>query len=290
MLELDPRIRLILEHLHKKGYVLKGIKRGIRVKFPFGIDVDIYNLSREPEQIRARIRCGNTKADLDAGVKRAHTELKKGLAGLAEIDGFSRVGAGGQVFGYYSRIEMKSRDSEPELVLDISPVEEKQGAPAASEMPNQVNREDRIEAVDPETGEPLVLEIFDESGKDTQGGGAEKSESRNGDESTSPHLADPMEQAVEMLESVDPGAFRKAMDGLGLPRSSIIRVALMRMYRAAVDVDELRRTTQEEAARINSPQDRSILQRALKVNKNPVLAPLIQGLWDAASGEITVIL
>jgi len=100
----------------------------------------------------------------------------------------------------------------------------------------------------------------------------------------------PIERAIAIIEPVDAKTFREGLDDLGLPRSSILRVALMHLYRAAIDEDELRMILTEESEKITAPRDLALLERIKKKNKIDFLAPLLQALWDASNQELTIVL
>jgi len=100
----------------------------------------------------------------------------------------------------------------------------------------------------------------------------------------------PIEKAVAMLEGIDARTFRKSLDDLGLPRSSILRVALMHLYRAALDADELRTALTDESEKITAPSDLAMLERIRENNKTDFLTPLLQALWDASDRQFTIVI
>lgn len=94
-----------------------------------------------------------------------------------------------------------------------------------------------------------------------------------------------LQKVVEVFESVDSKMFRKAMDGLGVPRTSILRVSLARIFRAATDMEELKTALKEEAMRISDPRDRSDLEKIRESNEVVFLDPAIRMLHRAVFDE-----
>ena len=125
--------------------------------------------------------------------------------------------------------------------------------------------------------------------EDRDGVQIEKSPEESKDNKT-PDNKTLIERAVAIIEPIDAKTFREGLDGLGLPRSSILRVALMHLYRAALDEDELKMTLAEESEKITAPSDLAMLERIRKKNKTDFLAPLLQALWDASNRELTIVI
>ncbi|MFO8111577.1 MAG: hypothetical protein R6T92_03620 [Desulfosalsimonadaceae bacterium] len=92
-----------------------------------------------------------------------------------------------------------------------------------------------------------------------------------------------LQTVVEAFESVDSKMLRKSLDDLGIPRTSILRVALSRIFRAATDSDELKTAVREEAMRISDPKDRSDLAAIVSVNEVAFLDPIIRMLHQSVS-------
>jgi len=82
----------------------------------------------------------------------------------------------------------------------------------------------------------------------------------------------------DILEAIDSRAFRAALDGHGLSRTSVLRMVLTRIHRAASDPHELQATIKEEAKRISRPSSRNELKALLEGNDVPFLRPILQML------------
>jgi hypothetical protein len=54
--KFDPKIKTIMHLLHSRGFTIKGIRQGIRVKLENAIDVDIYTLKFDADKLRARLK------------------------------------------------------------------------------------------------------------------------------------------------------------------------------------------------------------------------------------------
>ncbi|MFW6284655.1 MAG: hypothetical protein ACOC1H_04655 [Desulfosalsimonas sp.] len=84
------------------------------------------------------------------------------------------------------------------------------------------------------------------------------------------------ETAVRLLETVDAGMFRQALDQLNLPRTSNLRLALSRLQRSAIDEEELNAAARAEAARLASPADQMDFKKIQEMQTPVFLEPLIQ--------------
>ncbi len=233
----DQKIEEIMHALHARGFMIKGIRNGIRVKMKDGMDVDIYTLKSDADHIRARIRTDVDEETLRIQALANITEqLQQGLGDTVELEEFRLTRRENGIFTYYSRIFFGADD---------------------------------IFIFEQESG--TQLKISPEMTPDHQTGAGQGSE---------------LENAVALLESVDPKRFRKALDDLGLSRSSLLRVILTRLFRAAVDLDELEMVIREEAERITDPQERMALEQIRAFNTIEFLDPLIRMLYrQAVTGD-----
>lgn len=227
----DPKIRTVMHALHAKGFIIKGIRNGgIRVRFGNKIAVDFYTLKCDPAQVRARVKLDITDESARAEmITDIDVFIRRGLAGIADIDNFRLSRYSNGFFQYYARI----------AVSDLKPQGEEADSDSVEIMTTPKEKE----------REPLGIDL---------------------------------KAAVDLLETVDSRKFRQALDDLGLPRSSILRVSLTRIFRAAADMEELEIAFREEAERIADPRDRKDLEHIRTANKVQFLAPLIAMLHKAA--------
>ncbi len=89
-----------------------------------------------------------------------------------------------------------------------------------------------------------------------------------------------VETLLAQIRSIDSRSFRKALDDLGLKRSSMLRLALTRIFRDATDEEDLMATVSEEARKIIRPEDREALQRIKEENRASYIGGLINLLWE----------
>lgn len=239
----DPKIKTILKALNSKGFKIKGIRQGIRLKLEGGIDVDIYTLKFDTSKLRARLKLPvEDSTERTRIIEEVSDKLRDGLAGTsnAEVFKFSRCVAGN--YYYYARLFMP----DPESLAE------------------------------PEEQSAIMI---------ARKGAAETNEFHID------HKGD-LQRVVNMLESVDSSMFRKALDNLGIPRTSMLRVALTRIFRAATDLDEFKHVIMEEASRISDPADRSDLDKMLTSNHEEFLEPLVrmlhQSVFDDADMEANI--
>jgi hypothetical protein len=86
--------------------------------------------------------------------------------------------------------------------------------------------------------------------------------------------------AVDMLETVDARMFRKALDELGLARTSTLRLVLSRLQRSAIEPEELRAAAKAESEKLTGPADLEELKRISTMESDEFLRPLIDLLFE----------
>ncbi len=89
------------------------------------------------------------------------------------------------------------------------------------------------------------------------------------------------EKAIEQLETIDAKMIRQSLDMMNLKRSSNVRIGLTRIFRNAVDAEELILSIQDEAAKLNSDKDHNDLRIIKTINTDGFLEPVIGLLYDA---------
>ena len=91
------------------------------------------------------------------------------------------------------------------------------------------------------------------------------------------------EKSIYQLKGVDSKIFRESLDILGLPRSSISRLALTRIFRGSTDSDELLHVLSEEASKIVGSEDWKTIRKLMEESKNPFLSNILLLLWEEIS-------
>lgn len=84
------------------------------------------------------------------------------------------------------------------------------------------------------------------------------------------------EKAVVLLETVDGKMLRQSLDMMNLRRSSNIRLALMRIFRSAMDSEALMSAVAEEAGKILSSDDRQELEMIRLISATGFLQPVVE--------------
>lgn len=98
-------------------------------------------------------------------------------------------------------------------------------------------------------------------------------------------LSELAEEAVNQLKGVDSRQFRETLDDLGLKRSSILRVALTRIFRDALDAQQIQEAVKEEAGKITNPKENAALSRLAEENRVPFIQEMIELLQHAAESK-----
>jgi len=82
--------------------------------------------------------------------------------------------------------------------------------------------------------------------------------------------------AVAQLETIDGKMIRQRLDMMNLRRSSSIRLMLTRIFRSAVEPEELMRSIREEAEKIVTNEDRKELEMVRVLSENSFLEPVVR--------------
>jgi DNA-binding MarR family transcriptional regulator len=90
-------------------------------------------------------------------------------------------------------------------------------------------------------------------------------------------------EAVSQLSGTDSRQFREALDSLGLKRSSILRVALTRIFRDAVDEEQVSEAVKQEAGKVSDPEERATLKKLADDNPVPFIQEMIELLQHAVN-------
>lgn len=339
--KFDSKIREIMKALHAHGFNLKGIRNGIRAKLETGVDIDIYTLKHDPEQIRARLRLSQNNArEREQVITAVREVLQIGLEDIVKVDPFRCSRKDGGEYHYYAHLnrigEPVSNEERVQPGKSVKPESVKEDAgPAANEeedrmvlevleanvlkkpevvIPEEEEEPSKAEEVTPEVEEVLPeAEIISEAedmsdaeviseieeisdgdvileigGRDEDNIVLEAEIISETDKEESPGGRSDIDKIVELLEPVDAKMFRNGVDLLGLPRSSILRVSLTHIYRAAMDPEELKTAIAQEAEKIVAQSDKDALQEIKEKNKTEFLNPVIHALWVAACGEMTL--
>ena len=354
--QIDNKLRRLIQPLRALGFVLKGIPRGIRIKFEKGPDVDIYTLKSNPSHIRARIKTQIAdETARESMVEAIERQIADSLDSVADLHDFRLTKDSEGVYVYYAHLDMlgeeppasgpepsgqRPTDEEDREALEATEAlldkalfedeEEDEGAPGEGGPGEGGAGEGGPDEGGPDNGGPdtddispdaifiddASVETFLEEPGDGQepdapaeaaaqpeeaGGEAADPESpSDGAESQEIDFSAYMEEmeadpapaapptpqaVVEQLEAVDAKMLRQAMDSLSLPRSSNVRLVLTRLYRSALDPEELSDSVKREAAKIATEEDRETLKMLREMQAVNFLSPLIELLYHQATED-----
>ncbi len=283
--KIDPKLRTLIDSLRAEGFVLKGISRGFRVKLENGQDVDFYTLKANPSHVRARIKTGVSDDDKrERVVESIHRTLAQSLAPVADLYDFRLTKDMEGGFVYYAHLDFPAEgdsgettpaggegaDSGEAFELADAFVNESFGEPAPA------SRTAAADALDA----PGEQEDHEDQEDQIDFAGFMEDDAEDDEED----LPRP-EAVVDRLEAVDAKMLRQAMDSLCLPRSSNVRMVLTRLYRSAVDTDELSSSISVEAAKVSTEEDVAELKMIREMHSVDFLNPLIDLLWHAVKGD-----
>lgn len=92
-------------------------------------------------------------------------------------------------------------------------------------------------------------------------------------------------KAVTQINAIDSRRFREALDNLGLKRSSVLRIALSRIYREAVDEKQITVAVEKEAGTITNPAEKNALNKLKEENQVPFMQEMIELLWQSVNKQ-----
>jgi hypothetical protein len=250
--KIKDNISILRQSLHVAGIKVSERENGIRLKSHTGYHIDIFTLTNNPDQIRARME--TDEADplrRQAYVESVQNFLADSLQGTASVEPFklSRRSAGEYIYNSVLMLEGIFEDNAP---IEIS--------------------EDAIEIIDEVELVGNDMETSDLAEFELDFG--------FGEENRLKVVKSLAEEAIENLEAVDAKTLRQSLDMMSLKRSSVVRLALTRIFRSATEVEELEAAVQGESQKIVSPQDRAELQEVKSLCANGYLDPVIDLLWQ----------
>lgn len=92
-------------------------------------------------------------------------------------------------------------------------------------------------------------------------------------------------QAVSQLQGIDGRQFRETLDNMGIKRSSILRVALTRLFRDAADKNQLLDSVRQEAGKVISGLDSAELDRLRHETSQPFIRVMLELLLHESIEE-----
>ena len=227
-----------------QGLHIDEISNGIRIRLDTGHIIEINALIRDSDFFWASFETAKGSPEkMQAAIQDIHNTLSKALLGMATLGEFE---------------ETQDADDRFVFVADIGilPSVVYHGAVSlddAQEEPVQAVQVNQPDAPEPKihhttSGQPLEIMTA--------------------------------EKAVLLLESVDGKMLRQSLDMMNLRRSSIVRLALTRIFRSTMDSEELIMAVREEAGKITTPEDRQELEMIRMLSASGFLQPVVELLWQ----------
>jgi len=268
--QIDKKLRSLIQSLRTQGFVLKGISNGFRIKLESGHDVDIYTLRTNPSHVRARVKTRiAAEEERNQLIDEIYSHIARSLDAVATLSDFRLTKDADGVFVYYAHLDFA-------------------GAPegSASKEPEGAGEPAHPQQESPAAEEPIEASLADDTESSAQAdGGADGIDFSGYLEEMEEGPAVTPQAAVEALEAVDAKMLRQALDTLCLPRSSNVRLVLTRLFRSAVDAEELRASMEAEADKIYGDEDLAQLKMIREMQSVAFLNPLIELLWHTVQQQ-----
>lgn len=275
--KIDPKLRSLIETLRAQGFILKGISNGFRIKLENGHNVDVYTLKSNPSHIRARIKSKiNEEAARSEKIEKIYRMLSDCTRNIAEVHPFKLTKDMAEAFVYYAHVDLSQTPAYQETIVIGGGEEE--AAPESYEV-SEVSVEADAEVEPGEEGVFLEEETSAGQADAQTDDQIDLTDFLESEESGEPSP----EEAVRELEAVDAKTLRQALDSMSLPRSSNVRLVLTRLYRSAIDPEELEESIGIEADKINTANDLDELRMIRQMQAIGFLNPLIELLWQAVN-------
>lgn len=250
--KIDNNIKKLRQSFQAAGIEISDLKNGIRLKLETGYHVDILTITNRPDFICARLMLNEADPlKRQAYVESTQKMLSTSLDGVASVALFEISMEVGGDYIYNSELLMD------EVFSDNAPIE-------ISEDAIEILNEDELPGNDLEADDLAEFEL----------------DFGFGEENRLKVVKSLAEEAIENLEAVDAKTLRRSLDMMSLKRSSVVRLALTRIFRSATEIEELERAIQGEAQRIISPEDRAELQEVKSLCANGFLDPVVDLLWQ----------
>lgn len=285
MTDLNDNVDKLKRFLQDQGYELVELENGLQVRWDSGYFIEINALTRDSDYFWASFETKKMNPEKRRiEIAAVHKPLAASLLGLATLGAFEKTQDADDRFVYVANVELDPAVSY-HGAIDMDDI-------SATEWPTSPSR---MEQIDPESASDL--EIRQAASKTKR---REKSEpvalkkpaaTTRADampEETKPSapmkpalrkmsdfLADAGE-AVTLLETIDGKMIRQSLDMMNLRRSSAIRLTLTRIFRSAVEPEELMRAIREEAEKIVTAEDRQELDMVRILSENSFLGPVVR--------------
>ena len=237
--------------------------------------MDIYTLKSSPSHIRARFKTDiSDETARSEKIEKVYQLLSERTRNIAEVHRFKLTKDMAEAFVYYAHLDLSETPAYQETIVIGDQAEAANESYEVTDVSVEADAEAgsaEIEASSAD-GETAVGQT------DEQVDLTDFLESEENDESET-------EEAVRQLEAVDAKTLRQALDTLSLPRSSNVRLVLTRLYRSAIDPEELEESIDIEADKINTSHDMNELRMIREMQAIDFLNPLIELLWQAVSRD-----
>jgi hypothetical protein len=288
MTYLNDNVDKLKRLLQDQGYELTELENGLQVRWNSGHVIEINALTRDTDYFWASMETTN----MDPGKRRmeiasVHKPLSASLLGLATMGSFEQTQDSDDRFVYVANVEL-----DPSVVYygaisadDVSATELSVRVPRVDQShyiqdiqePAIDMKQTVQETLIPEKKEPAVLKK--PAAKSRADGISRKTESSVKMKPVPREPSDPLataRTAVAQLETIDGKMIRQRLDMMNLRRSSSIRLMLTRIFRSAVEPEELMRSIREEAEKIVTNEDRKELEMVRVLSENSFLEPVVR--------------
>lgn len=289
MTDINDNVDKLKRFLQDQGHELTELENGLQLRWDSGHVIEINALTRDSDYFWASMETTNMDPDQRRmEIISAHESLVASLHGLATLGSFEQTQDGDDQFVYVANVEL-----DPSVAYygamemdDLSATE--WAAPPSRGKQIQRGQEPTVEmkqaaqkTMGPDKREPSAK--IRPATKPRAEAISRKTESLG--EKTKPtpgKPSDPIASArtvVAQLETIDGKMIRQSLDMMNLRRSSSIRLMLTRIFRSAVDPEELMQSIREEAEKIVTDEDRKELEIVRVMSENGFLESVVNLLY-----------
>lgn len=289
MTDINDNVDKLKRFLQDQGHELTEVENGLQLRFDSGHVIEINALTRDSDYFWASMETTNVDPDQRRReIISVHESLIASFHGLATLGSFEQTQDADDQFVYVANVEL-----DPSVVyygaIDMDDLSATEWTAPPSRGEHILRGQDPTVEIKQAARKTVSPEKLEPTGKKRPAAKpraeAISRKTEPSGEKTKPtpqKTSDSIASArtvVAQLETIDGKMIRQSLDMMNLRRSSSIRLMLTRIFRSAVDPEELMQSIREEAGKIVTDEDRKELEMVRVMSENGFLEPVVNLLY-----------
>ena len=262
-------VHKIREFLNDQEFQVEEKGDGLNVTIDSSHLINIYALQRDSDYFWASFETRvSGKKKRQAEIKTIKDILINGLLGLAGVDEFKQTQEIAGRFVYVADVELdQSLTYRGVITIDEDAVIGDKSSKTQDVAAKVEAKSLEVKEIEPESEEKSI---------EAQEVAVAEEAIDLSDTLEVNIILSSIEEAMEQLETIDAKMLRQSLDMMSLKRSSNIRLALTRIFRAAGDIVEFKQSIKNEAKKIISADDQEELRIVEAVSVSGFLGPVVK--------------